>query len=138
MKRIQYIAWLALLFIATGCTQNNGDIGELYGFWRVTEKDAPAEDQIIWAFQNDILEITVNLPHHEAIKSYGTYTCTDKDLRIDFTHWQVAGDNAYLYTIPKELGLPGDAPFIMQIVERGGGSMTLEYEGRIFNLKKVY
>lgn len=139
MKKLIYSPLLLLLLLCMGCTQNNGDIGELYGFWRLTEEGgSTADEEILWAFQNDILEITVNGPHQSATKTYGTYTDNGDAMRIDFTHWKEMGDRGYLYQMPAQLGLPENEPFVMQVVKRGGDAMTLQYEGRTFKLKKVY
>lgn len=140
MKKLLYIPLFLLFLFCVGCTQNNGEIGNLFGFWRVTGEGISTNsgEEIIWAFQNDILEITVNKPHHDASKTYGTYTDTDDALRIDFTHWKGLTDKEYLYHMPAQLGLPENEPFVMRVAKREGNEMTLTYEGRTFNLKKIY
>lgn len=140
MKKIIFVPLLMLLLLCTGCTQNNGDIGDLFGFWRLTEEGNTSlgDDEIVWAFQNNILEITVNTPHHVGTKTYGTYTDNNDALRIDFTHWKGLDEGAHLYMMPALLDLPGDEPFVMQVIKRGAESMTLQYEGRTFKLKKVF
>lgn len=140
MKKLIYIPLLMLVLLCGGCTQNNGDIGNLFGFWRVTGDGIALTDdeEAIWAFQNDILEITIQSPHHVASKTYGTYTDNDNYLRIDFTHWKGVPNGGYLYRMPAQLGLPGNEPFVMEVTKRGGGEMTLTYEGRTFKLKKIY
>lgn len=140
MKKYIYGTLVILCILCTSCTQNNGDIGDLYGYWRVTEEDNPtiSDDDILWAFQNNILEITINTSHHQADKTYGTYTDVNDALRIDFTHWKDMGDRSYLYMMPSQLGLPADEPFVMDVVQRGGNTIVLKYEGRVFKLKKVY
>ena len=62
---------LLLASIFSGCVTNNGDIGNLYGIWRLekmvvddTEVAQPEADgsYTSWLFQNDIIEIERTTP----------------------------------------------------------------------------
>lgn len=128
----------AIAFLAGGCTRNNGDIGPIFGKWKVesieTEGigDAPEyEGNIFLAFQNSVVMVQTVLPLHEYVECFGNFTLTSETLHLVFP------DESF--TLPPQLMLPRDAE--LKVAELDGKRMQLIYnpspEQRIiYRLKK--
>lgn len=126
-RKLQSAIYCTLLLIAaTSCTQNNGDISPWFGYWRMTaltidgEPDPAYDGMISWSFQNNIVSINTYDIHHTYSESYGTWSCDDKTLSIDYTHSDGQGDKAYLYTAPAIMRIPADRPVDFEIVSQSG------------------
>ncbi len=133
------LAAIALLLatFATGCVTNNGDIGNLYGLWKleklvVDDKEVaqPEADgsYTTWLFQNDIIEIVHTTPRHDMIARNGTWARpSDKVMTFDFTH----GDDTYapgtdLYRAPEWISFPeGKSTF--DVITDDGKRLILQY-----------
>lgn len=128
---------LLLAAITSGCVTNNGDIGNLYGIWRLdklvvddTDIAQPEADgsYTSWQFQNNIIEILRTTPRHDRIAHNGTWTRpSDKTISFDFTH----GDNTYapgtdLYRAPEWISFPeGKSTF--DVITDDGKQLVLQY-----------
>lgn len=94
MKRTAYFflsVFLTALF--SGCTHNNGDIGDWFGTWKlqsigVNGSDDPAYDNnVLWKFQNNIVSmVCADDIQHTADCRYGTWEQAGDRLILDFTH----------------------------------------------------
>lgn len=120
------ILLLPFIFIATGCTRNNGDIGKWFGKWQLQEltingTSAPEVDEgrFFWDFQNDIIRIDrINDNVHEVSYCIGTWSQPSPDTMVfDFTH---TSDNNYFLTPFEEMHFPSDEPFLLTIVSQSG------------------
>ena len=93
--RVFIIAVVALIDVA--CTQNDGDIGDLFGVWRLTQltadgtplplyegDDAPVAYD--WAFQGDVIKIVVVEHHQDYYSSFGMWSREDGRLLLDFSY----------------------------------------------------
>lgn len=66
-----------IIITLLSCTHNNGDIGPLFGQWKLTailvnEKPDPNYDEnIFFAFQNDITNMRIVRQNHENVETYG-------------------------------------------------------------------
>lgn len=84
---------IAACFVAVGCTQNNGDIGEWFGEWHLRSieingtDDASYTGDVLWKFQNNIVEmVVVNDTGHSHTEYYGTWSADGSVLTLYFTH----------------------------------------------------
>ncbi len=127
---------LLLAAITAGCVTNNGDIGNLYGIWRLeklvvddSEVAQPEADgsYTSWQFQNNIIEILHTTPRHDIIARNGTWTRSDKTMSFDFTHT----DNTYkpgtdIYRAPEWISFPeGKSTF--DVITDDGKRLVLQY-----------
>lgn len=84
---------VALLF--GGCTRNNGDIGDLFGIWRLESLTADGEEiefiegemrALTWSFQSHIIYIRTIYDYNETGGFFGTWTKENSILILNFTH----------------------------------------------------
>lgn len=81
---------MLLIFIFCRCTHNNGDIGHLFGQWRIESvkyDNAPQPDydgNLFLSFQNSVVQITQTGEHNTSRRSYGSWHIDDNTLFIDF------------------------------------------------------
>ena len=138
------ILFSALLF--AGCTENNGDIGNWFGMWQVTEikingiMDEDYVGNTVLKFQNDVMENMTQYDHHD------TMNC--------FVKWRESGDRL-IFEIPEttdETALYGYVPELllswlpiieMKVVNLTGKTAELSYTGEsgvtiTYYLKKIY
>ena len=91
---------MLIMLLVSGCTHNNGDIGPLYGQWKLTEIDidgtpsADYEGNVFWSFQSSAIEIKALYPYHEVQQCYGNWSMDGDELRLDFPdeRWQLPGE----------------------------------------------
>lgn len=84
------LTFICLLFISTGCTQNGGHIGKIFGRWhleRIEAENMEAPQQrgdIYWAFQGNMFQMQRHNELHSYSTTYGTYRLEDNTLFLDF------------------------------------------------------
>lgn len=94
MKSLYKILTLAaILFTATACTRNNGDIGDWFGTWKldnITIDGVPDKnygDNVVWKFQSDIISMClINDAEHSSIARWGTWQQVDDRIILNFTY----------------------------------------------------
>lgn len=148
MNHTLYIKALAAVLLAIACAgcQNNGDIGYLFGTWRVdsftadgTERPEAAARTLI-SFQNDIIMVQELLDDHGTYENhFGTWSEDGDMLTLDFTHTGGMAD----YSAPQWLGWTSDGPMTMQVAGRGSRDVTWTYvspEGvtNVYKLHKTW
>lgn len=79
--------------LSTGCTHNNGDIGNWFGQWRVAlyvdgakQDVAPGVPYMFWSFQGGV--VRVSIPDHDKHlfdEGFGLWSEQDGYLVLDFT-----------------------------------------------------
>ena len=101
--------------LLSGCTRNNGDIGDWFGTWQMTELAVDGEplpsyqDDIFWKFQNNVIElikVQTGLGEHGYDGRWGTWEEDGDRLLLRFDY----ADDKY----PEETGAAGKgiyAPF---------------------------
>ncbi len=110
-------------FILAGCTHNNGDIGSLFGTWKLkeiridNEKDTGYDGSVFWAFQSSTIRMTKIRPYHDRDEVYGSWRLEDNTLFLDFPDEQYA-------PIPDTM-LPRQSE--LQLLRMSHSSMTLMY-----------
>lgn len=91
-RHISYQATLfaLVLTLLAGCTHNNGDIGPLFGKWKVTaiEADGTAQPDyrgnVFWSFQSHTVEVTAVFDHHERYDGFGCWSMAGDELILSF------------------------------------------------------
>lgn len=149
-KSLFSVVAIFVLFLISGCTQNHGDIGPLFGFWRLTgltcngdPVDGYESGDEIWSFQNNIIFIQTLGEAHGYEERAGTWSRRDNILELDFTHWQGQGDMEYYYRAPAILRFSADEVNPLTIEALTSKEMSLKLIGAdgslmSYTLKKVY
>ncbi len=102
MKRyncLPLLLWSLVLLLLSSCTHNNGDIGELFGNWRLDRLtadgvevplyDGAGDDAPVlftWAFQSRIIRITAIYSHSLYNDFWGTWEEQPDVLELNFTY----------------------------------------------------
>lgn len=128
MKKL-HIAFVMLLALLYGCTQNNGHIGPIYGSWAlvgISENGTPLvlEDETVFSFQNEIVQV-VKLAEspNSSLYRYGNFTISDDYLTLKFQAKPTDKDS-HLYLTPSWIYFPQDGlPIKLDIAKLDGKSM---------------
>lgn len=120
----------------SGCTRNDGDIGDLFGEWRLEsitadgeplqlyDNDPDAPQLYTWAFQSNVIRINTLYVHSLVYDCYGTWARTDNSLILTFTYTD--DDNtAYRYTPPEIFHFSSDGVTDLAIDRLSGKKMEL-------------
>lgn len=90
MKKIYIVLIAVMALMASACTQNGGHLGKLFGRWHLERieadnMEAPEQDgELYWAFQNDMIQMQLDLGEHEFQESYGLFRMDDNSLYLSF------------------------------------------------------
>lgn len=136
MNRYVIAALMAVIvMLLTAACQNNGDIGDLYGTWRVDRYTADGEvvhgyaDQTVFSFQSSVICIVhLTDDYGSNDRNYGTWSEDGATLTLNFTHSD--DENAPgtgVYRAPEWLGMTSDEPMVMDVSARSGSDMTLTW-----------
>lgn len=86
--RLLILPMLILAGLLQGCTHNNGDIGPLFGNWKLTEASGlpqgAAPKGIFWAFQSSVVQLLRNDGYAESTIVYGNWHLDEENLILDF------------------------------------------------------
>lgn len=136
MRITKYISLVFTLLMSvmmsTSCTHNNGDIGKWFGEWQLRSievngtDDADYQGNILWKFQNNIIEM-VSVTGHTQTEHFGTWSDSDKELTLNFTHHDdnnPAGSDRY--APPSVTRLPA-AIVTLKIVKLSSSEIILQY-----------
>ena len=118
--RYMIMAAISLL-ILTGCTTNNGDIGDILGQWQLTgissgdgHATADTDTRMYWSFQSTTIKVLTVSERHQTSETYGNFRISDETLFLDFP------DERFPMLIP-ETGRQSE----WQIISLSSKSMTL-------------
>ncbi len=139
---------ISLLFLI-GCTRNDGDIGDLFGRWRLEsltvdgiQEELYDEETLLysWSFQSSLLFIQVIQPYYSYYNVKGTWEREDNILRINFGY---TGDDGEMYYAPPENLHLERGVNDMKILRLTSGELILERSGEndvkyVYRLKKAY
>lgn len=128
--KILYVSvMIAVVALMSGCTRNNGDIGNLFGRWKVDTLtadgvglplygDDSADDAQLYAFwfQGSLVWIHTVYPHQDYITVKGMWTRTETRLLLNFSH---TGNDGEMYYTP---------PAALHLVAHGVTPLTVESE----------
>lgn len=127
---------LAVVFLAAGCTRNNGDIGDLFGDWRLETLTADGEELQLydgdtkvytWAFQSGIIRIQEIRAYMDYSDYLGTWSREDDELILDFTHQADYGDDNF--TPPAALHLVAHGVTRLEIIRLDSRKLQVGYQG---------
>lgn len=135
--------------IPVGCTRNDGDIGDLFGTWRLIEMTADGVAQDLysddvkaytWAFQSGIIRIQEIGDRMDYSDYMGTWTRDDDTLILDFTHRADYGDENF--TPPAALHLVAHGITTLDLRLLGSKELHAGYRSDsgveyVYYLKKV-
>ncbi len=137
MKLIRYIFLIfAIGLLSSGCTQNNGDIGDLFGNWRLDSVTAEGLELELydgeikvytWAFQSGIIRIQKIYSNMDHLDYLGTWQRDDDELTLNFTHHADYGDENF--TPPEELHLVAHGITRLDILQLNSSKMCVGYRG---------
>lgn len=144
MKKCFAFISMILILILSGCTQNNGHIGPIFGSWsliEMTENGLPINmnDETVFSFQNQVVQVIKyqkNPPYVGVIK-YGNFTISDDMLTLKFQLKSTEVDN-YMYLTPDWLHFPLDGePIHLDVWKLSGSEMvlSLDNEGKTIGYK---
>jgi hypothetical protein len=135
-KSYIFSIFAGLILILSGCTRNNGDIGNWFGKWQIMSiavdgtPEANYQPQYFMEFQNNIVKLTWLAPNgyeHETYTAYGTWQQpADNYMEFDFTHGDDIHGTNY-YTPFEALHLPSGQTFKMSISNASGNNCTMTY-----------
>lgn len=91
-KHIISIIIVSLTILFAGCTSNNGDIGDMFGQWKLTEilhNDGEDSDEtytgnVFWSFQNTTVEIKEIGADNTSAQTYGNFSIEGETLTLTF------------------------------------------------------
>lgn len=144
MKRIKENVYIALVFFLTvmtsACTRHNGDIGDLFGEWRLERLTADGVEQQLYdsedesapilytfAFQGNLIRINSIYQYYRVADCYGTWLIDEDILQLRFTYDDNLEGTDYLYNPPKALHLSPSGITRLDIVSLNGKNMQLSY-----------
>ncbi len=130
LKAIIFTLLAHMLFVS--CTTNDGDIGSLFGSWRVEQivvdgkPDAAYVGNLVWKFQGGVLLMQEVEANHEIVNYWSSWSRKD-DLLIVST-WHVDSGDTDPYGFPQALRLPVHAIVEFRVLNDVGRRLTLSYE----------
>lgn len=156
-KTLLYLS--LILMLGLGSCQNNGNIGSLFGTWRidyysvdgveVKEIDIPGEplplSHVMFSFQNNIVQVATVLDDYKNYSIvFGTWEENDGNMILDFTHADAntpAGTG--VYSAPTWIGMISDQKMVMKKTDNKKDSFTLTWNDprgyvRVYKLHKTW
>ncbi len=120
--------------ILNGCTRNNGDIGEWFGTWKVTEitidgaVDTTYQGNMFWMFQTSVICMRTIDDNHGYSDHWGTWReLPDGALELNFTHHDNDNETgSWKYRPAPASHLPA-AVNTLHILRLTGSTATLTY-----------
>ena len=146
MKKLIYIALTIITVTLTSCMQNGGNIGHLYGQWRLEEVKhdniTTACDTVFFSFQSDVFQIRKIIynsydysvfmglyEHQEDVIKFNIYNHNSKEILSEDDKQVALSDISSLYI---------DTLFpLFKVVALDNRHMTLEYNDNRYYLKKL-
>ena len=141
MDRIITLALLAVLAcLPTACTHNDGNIGDLYGRWQLTEMqvaDSTATpDDLFFSFQSTVIFVSVNhYELHEAIDYTGSYAHVGDSLFIRMVPHDSVGEGLRQFMATR-WGMPDHSHIRLRIEEQDKKRMRLSHEDDYWQFRK--
>lgn len=138
-KWLWALIMLMPVFVATGCTRHNGDIGDLFGEWRLEKltadgdnvelysQDAGAPQLYTWAFQGNIIRLNTIYAHNRVIECYGTWSLKDDILELLFIYKDNEIGTENRYRPPKAMHFSPDGITRLHVDRLTGKKMEASY-----------
>lgn len=119
---VRLISVVFLFSAISGCTQNDGRIGPIFGTWALDDiTDAsgapvatPDSCRLTWLFQSSTVCMRELLPYHSTLSYWGNWDMSDRILTLDYdNHDDIDPPGTFLYCLPEGYGFP-KAPAVMR------------------------
>ncbi len=129
--------FICLIAIAslTGCTHNNGDIGPLFGQWKVTTISIDGQSlenydgNLFFSFQNQVfMQRTTNELSHEVNQTVGIWKYSSNDLIIDFSDPEYA---------PLTISGMIDGLNTVKVISLSNKKMNISYQNSTGNIYRL-
>ncbi|MDO4319647.1 MAG: lipocalin-like domain-containing protein [Bacteroidales bacterium] len=148
---LRYLLPLLILAALAGC-QNDGQIGFLFGTWRVDSYECdgrpvvqPEGQSTFFSFQGAVVCATVVSDSHGShTREYGTWTDDGNRLTLNFTHSDDSTPQGGAgYAPPAWMGMTADYPMEIEMTGRDTDDMTWRWisgDGRthVYKLHKTW
>lgn len=131
-------------FMLGSCTHNDGDIGPLFGFWRLdsmTENDREVTLyntsvlRYTFAFQSNVMYIQTLYPHNDSHRCYSSWVREGDTITFDFDNHDSANNDQY--TPPAALGFDPSGVTVMNVSVLTSSSLVVGYTDDN-GVKRVY
>lgn len=139
MKKLSHLILIIALCISfNACTHNNGDIGNLFGTWKLQsitingEIDSTYQNNVLWKFQATVMSmIRANDVTHERQEGWGSweYANDETQLVVNFTHTDDYNPKtgSSKYSPLPETYIPKASISTLDIIELNNSKLTLKY-----------
>lgn len=145
-KTLTRLFLLLTIFLLGSCTHNDGDIGELFGFWRLEEMQVNSTEVNLYAdtdvqlysfaFQSDIVLLQTVLPHNDYLRAFGSWKRDGSRLILNFDHSD--NDDNTKYDVPEALGFNPSGVTDFEVLSLSGSAMTLRYTDSESTVRTYY
>lgn len=131
MNKLLTLFLLLLMLAGTGCTQNNGYIGPVFGSWSligISEDGIPLAltDETVFSFQNEVVQVQLIKSEFERVLRYGNFSISDDVMTMTFLTRLEPGQDGYEFLMPMWLYFPvGEMPLMFEVKKLKGNSMEL-------------
>ena len=131
MKKFIFTITVITLCLLSGCTQNDGHIGPIFGSWSlvgITEDGVPIDtgDETVFSFQNEVVKVVRLVdPPYSTVTKFGNFTLSHDMLTLKFQVGPTPSDS-YMYMAPDWLYFPkGETIIHLDINKLNGSEMEL-------------
>lgn len=133
MKRLKLLSvCVAMVGMLTGCLQNHGYIGRLFGSWTLYEMTVDGQEydisqhgDLFWSFQSNLITITLVFDHGTVGKGVGTWIETDETLILNLNYKY---DNGTGHYEPLSwLGIPDSDNVVLNYIVKERNKMSFSY-----------
>lgn len=142
---------LTILLLA-GCTDNNGDIGPLFGTWHLEHISSDKGDYIepsptmFWMFQSSVVCFQTLSDFHESYEDWASWQIEDNKMVINLdNHDDSIPPGIFPYEVPDIAGFPKTpCKMYLDILQLDSKYMSLKYFNNelqatyTYELKKYY
>lgn len=119
--------------VTVGCTHNDGPSDSIFGTWKLESITVDGVENpdyhfnVVWKFQNNIIEMTEIKSNHEVDNRFGTWKITDGRMLFDFGHSDDRyGSGEGIYS-PLKVTLLPPAESVLEILRKDGSRMIFQY-----------
>lgn len=126
MDKVKIIRYLTLIFVGLAmcaCTRNDGNIGMLFGQWKLTSMTTNGVDNadyhgnLFWSFQNTTIEMKEVTANSVVYQTFGNFKVADNTMFLSFPDANFSPN--HIVNLPRECEL--------QIIKISGGELILSY-----------
>ena len=129
MKRI--VIYLIFAVLVVSCTQNDGDIGHLFGKWQLREKitadESVAYDSIFYNFQSRVVELQRVYPEYVVERAWGYFKHNEDELVLTINNRSSSA--VEIFQLPDTLA-------IFEVQELTNKKMVLRLDETTYRFRK--